>query len=222
MNLNWNNNFIIIVISIVTLLNTTSCTTKKTKVSLLVSSTYLNNIDSIKTQTPYKKINLVHDFNLSNLPTKLNNKRNHGPNKSAAWDEVVDNYKIESSVGIDTINYSKIIITRSVYKWLFKNNKRIKNRVNVNDLKQILISENIKPTEYKILEIKELEYDGGIKQTFLELRYKGTVNQIRLAKGEIYVQTYLISQIPYLESQEGVQFSTTTPETIEEYKKKKR
>ncbi|WP_148229699.1 hypothetical protein [Cellulophaga algicola] len=138
-----------------------------------------------------------------------------------AWDEIVKNYKVESTVNIDTINKSVIRISRGMTKWLFKEGKRLEKQINVSDFKKLLIDEGIKLNDFKILAEKEIEYDGGIKNTFLELWYKGTVNEIIIrGKGTISIHTYLISQIPYWESQ-GHQFSTTTSETIEKYAHKR-
>lgn len=199
------------------LLLITSCNSTKTKVSFLVTSSYLKNIDSIKMQTPYRVLNAGHGYRLSNLPTKLRNMRDSQTEQYTAWDEIDKNYKIESTVHIDTINKSEIRISRGVTKWLFKEDKRLEKQISLEDLKKLFIAEGVKFNDFKIIDEKVVEYDGGIKNRKIELLYKGTINEITIRrKGTISIDTYLISQIPYWESK-GHQFSSTTTETIEKY-----
>jgi hypothetical protein len=199
----------------------TSCNSTKTEVSFLVSGKYLENIDSIKTQTPYKVTNIGDGYRLSNLPSKLRDMRD-SKDKYVAWDEIEENYKVESTVHIDTISKLEIKISRGVTKWLYEGNQKIEKRISVEEFKKLLNDEGVKPKDFEILNEKEIGFDGGVKVTYLELWYDGTVNEIRIhRKGVVRINTYLISQIPYWESQ-GCQFSTTTKETVEKYSKNKK
>ena len=192
-----------------------SCS-KKTNVNLLVSENNLRNLDSIYLQTPYKETNIGSGFRLSNLPMKLNGNRDYKD-----WNEITEKYRIESHLHIDSINSSEIRISRSVHKWVYINDKRITDRLTVLDFKKLLAIEGIQSKDFEIKNKKEIEYDSRIKNTYLELWYNGTVNKIKLLqKGQIDIRTYLISQIPYWETQ-GYQFSTTKNKTIEKYSKKK-
>jgi hypothetical protein len=183
-------------------------------VKFLVSSNYLKNMDSIKTQTPYKVTNIGSGFRLSNLPMRLNGDRN-----AKDWDEITEKHKVQSFLHIDSLSKTNIVISRTTYKWLYKNEERVNKRINIEELKILLASEGIKSKDIEIKNEIEVEYDGGSKTTHIELYYKGTVNQVSLSeKGIIDVHTYLVEQIPYWESK-GHQFSTTTPETIEKQTK---
>ena len=205
---------------LITLL-TISCNPTKTEVSFLVTSEYLENIDSIKAQTPYKVLNAGQGYRLSNLPSELRNMRDNQIKQHDAWDEIEKDYKVESTVHIDTINTSEIRISRELTKWLFKEGKRLEKQITLDDLKKILIAEGIKLKNLKIIDEKVLEYDREIKNRKIELLYKGTINEITIRrKGTISINTYLESQIQYWESK-GHQFSTTTSETIEKYTHKR-
>lgn len=172
-----------------------SCS-KTNNVNLLISSDFLKNIDSVKTQTPYQETNIGSGFRLSNLPMRLNNTRDYKD-----WDEITENFRLESHLHIDTISNLKIIISRGVYKWLYDNEKRINKRISVEEFKNLLVSEGVYSKDFEIKNEIEVEYDGGSKSTNIELWYKGTVNQIKLMeKGIIDINTYLVEQIPYWES----------------------
>jgi hypothetical protein len=200
---------------------TVSCNVSNPKFNFLVTSNYLEDIDSIKTQTPYRVLNVGHGYRLSNLPTKLRNMRDSQIKQYDAWDEIQEDYQVESTVHIDTISNSEIRISRGVYKWIYENDKRVQKRISFEEFKQLLNAQGIDLKNIEVLSQKEYEWSGGAKSTFIEIRYKGTINEIRLdEKGIVNIDTYLISQIPYWESQ-GHQFSTTTPETIEKYTHKR-
>ncbi len=162
-------------------------------ITILVSSDYLTNIDSIKTQTPYRVLNAGHGYRLSNLPTKLRDKRD-SKYKYDAWDEITEKYKAESTVHIDTISDSKIEIGRYTVKWLYDNNNQsVEKRISISEFKELLNKEGVKSEDYKIIKEKEVEYDGNIKNTILHIQYKGTFNRVGISrKGEITVDTDLI------------------------------
>ncbi len=189
----------------------TSCTSNK-EVPFLITSDFLSNFDSIKKQAPYKVTNLANcDVGYSNLPMEIHTKRN-SKKIHKAWDEIVNLYKSESNFYIDTINI-EIRVKRKLTKWLFENDKRLEKQITVDDFKNLLIKDGVKPNDFDIKQEREIEYDGGFKNKILELWYKGTVNNIRIGrKGDIHINTYLESQIPYWETQ-GYQFSTPSPET---------
>ncbi|QWX84334.1 hypothetical protein H0I23_01380 [Cellulophaga sp. HaHaR_3_176] len=186
----------------------TSCNSSKTEVSFLVTSNYLKDLDSIKKQTPYNSLNKGWNQAYSNLPIKLREKRDNRKTIYNAWDEIVEKYKIESNVEIDTISKSEIRIRRNLTKWVYDNGKRVNKRLSLAEFKKLLSNEGIQPSSYKILFESEQLWSGGLKSTFLELYYKGTVNKIRIdEKGTISNTTFLISQIPYWKST-GHQFPT--------------
>ena len=197
----------------------TSCT-RHPEIPLLVSSSFLSSFDSIKKQAPHEITNLGNDaIGYSNLPMKLHNKRN-SKKVHIAWDEIVNEYKSESSFYINTIK-TETRVERNLTRWLYENNKRLERQITVEEFKQLLIKEGLKPNDYEIKRNIESEFDDGYKQLVIELWYNGTVNYIRIGgKGTVSVKTYLISQIPYWESQ-GHQFSTTTSETIEKFAHKR-
>lgn len=192
------------------------------KVTFLMSENNLKDLDSIKRQTPYNSLNNGWNQGYSNLPDKLRNKRDNRKTMHDAWDEVVEKYKAESNVSIDTISKSEAIIRRHTKKWLYFENKRVEKRISVKELERLLMSEGILPTDYQIRLEKEVEWTGGSKSIFIELWYNGTINQILISsKGSIRIDTFLKSQITYWESQ-GHQFSTTTKETIKKYSNNKK
>ncbi len=214
--------FIISKVSVllIVLLFVSSCV-KPTKVTLLMSENNLKNLDSIKIQTPNNFLNKGWNQAYSNLPIKLREKRDNRQTMYEAWDEIVEKYKVESNVYIDTISKSETIISRVTTKWLYLKEKRNEKKINTKEFKQLLKSEGVLSSDYQIRSEKEVEWTGGSNSTFIELWYNGTINEVRIGgKGEIRIHTYLTSQIPYWESQ-GHQFSTTTPETIEKYAHKR-
>jgi hypothetical protein len=188
-----------------------------------VSADNLKNLDSIIKYNPYTFNNGVNQISYTNLPQKLRENRDkHGTiyNKNA-WDKITEKYKAESIVSIDTININTVAVKRNLTQYVYNDDIRVNKRLSIDEFKSLLLKNGITPQDYKILENREVEWSGGSKSTFLELRYKGTSNKITInRKGIIQITTYLESQMPYWESQ-GHQFSTTTPETIEKYTHKR-
>ncbi len=174
---------------------------KPTRIPLLVSSAFLQNIDTIKVYNPYQFDNGVNQISFSNLPENLRKMKGDPRKASDTWNKIRNVYGGSSIINVDSIDKSKIVVHRRIENWINKEGKLINNPTNIKEFKELMSNEGINHTDYEIFKEKQIEWTGGTKSDYLELKYMGTINCVTInKKGNIRISTYLESQIDYWKS----------------------